>query len=286
MLHRNQPKNLVSRSPVQWVCRCFSCERQGGSAVTSEIKAAPGQSRAALLPPGPVHPTTGWTGLDLLVHSEYKSRPISWMLEKQNSFYIIFVSVNVENRRKHQVREQSAVWGCRRNLISGAAGCDDDHGFCCLWYHYYESSWALAPLLAQWEFIFIYILCRHKNVCFVMAQWQLWQQQSNTLQFCHQRMTTFLQIPEAQPGLTYSQIVTVVKEASMSNERVNTESLNYSTFKSMRKWGHYRCSLLINDVKGTEINQMDAFSLGSSEVSCLSQELLWFDTWPWLGPSP
>lgn len=186
----------------------------------------------------------------LLVHSEYKSRPISWMLEKQNSFYIIFVSVNVENRRKHQVREQSAVWGCRRNLISGAAGCDDDHGFCCLWYHYYESSWALAPLLAQWEFIFIYILCRHTNVCFVMAQWQLRQQQSNTLQFCHQRMNTFLQIPEAQPGLTYSQIVTVVKEASMSNERVNTESLNYSTFKSMRKWGHYRCSLLIKRCEG------------------------------------
>lgn len=37
-----------------------------------------------------------------------------------------FFPVNVENRRKHQVREQSAVWGCRTNLISGAAACDDD----------------------------------------------------------------------------------------------------------------------------------------------------------------
>lgn len=145
-----------------------------------------------------------------------------------------------------------------RNLIPGAATCDDDHHFCCRWYHYCESSWVLATLLAQWEFIYIYIMCRHKNVCFVMARWQLWQQQSYILQFCHQQMKMFLQIPDVQPGLIHSRSVTnrysCCKGASMANERVNIESLNCSTFNSVRKWGR-------------------------SEVNCLSQELFWFDTW-------
>lgn len=161
------------------------------------------------------------------------------------------------------MREQSAVWGCRRILISGTAGCDDDHGFCCRWYHYYESSWVLATLLAQWEFIYIYIMCRHKNNWFVMARWQLWQQQSNTLQFCHQRMRTFLQIPDAQPGLTYSQIFKlVVKEASMSNECVNIESLNCSTFNSVRKRGRYRRYLPISGWEGNWNKQDGCILLG------------------------
>lgn len=67
-----------------------------------------------------------------------------------------------------------------------------------------------------------------------MPRWRLRQQQSNTLQFCHQGMKMILQIPDAQPGPTYSQIVTVgVKGASMANERVNMESWNCSTFNSV-----------------------------------------------------
>lgn len=198
------------------------------------------------------------------------------MLEKQNLFFLTFVSVNVENRLKHQVREQSAVWGCRTNLISGAAACDDDHGFCWRWYYYYEFSWVLPTPSAQWEFIYIYMMCRHKSICFVMAQWQLWKQQSNTLQFCHQRMKTFLRIPHAQPGLAYSHIVTaVVKEASMSNERANMESLNSSTFNSVRKWGRYLRSLPFNRCEGNWNQQDGCVLLGSSEVNCL----LRFDTW-------
>lgn len=188
-------------------------------------------------------------------------------------------------------RERSqAVWACRRKLPgSGSVGCDDDDVSLLI-----SLLWVLLSPRNSVSTVDVYIyiyICIY--VYFVTAQWQLWQQQSNTLQFCHQPMKTVLQIPDVRPGLIYFQIFTAVKEASKSSERVNIESLNCSTFNSLRKWGCYRRYLPLNRCEGDWNKQDGCVLLGKLEglTVCLRNSFgLTLDgfTWPWpcLRPSP